>query len=84
MSIDKQRVAAVRILDVLGYTWKDGAWQTPCAITAQTRLATAQSRVETLEQAIRGVCGRITGDGVVKLDTSERNYLRELVGEVVS
>lgn len=27
MSIDKQRIAAVKTLEALGYTWKEGTWE---------------------------------------------------------
>jgi hypothetical protein len=29
MDIDRQRVAAVRLLEALGYAWRGGEWQSP-------------------------------------------------------
>jgi hypothetical protein len=29
MDIDRQRIAAVRLLEALGYVWRGGEWQSP-------------------------------------------------------
>jgi hypothetical protein len=31
MDTEKQRIAAMRVLEALGYTWHGGAWQPPMA-----------------------------------------------------
>ena len=34
MTIDRQRIAAVKVLETIGYKWREGSWQAPAGTTA--------------------------------------------------
>ncbi len=62
MTIDRQRISAVRLLEQLGYTWRSGAWQTPPGSpTAHGSLPSLIAAADGMHDELTGQIDELTG-----------------------